>query len=34
MTWLIGCGFAGVLVAITVMYARMRAQATPSAMHG
>jgi len=34
MTWLIGFGFAAVLAAIAVMYARMRARATPSAMRG
>jgi heme/copper-type cytochrome/quinol oxidase subunit 4 len=34
MTWLIGFGFAAVLAAIAVMYARMRTQAAPSAMHG
>jgi hypothetical protein len=26
MTWLIGCGFAGVLAAIVILYARMRAR--------
>jgi hypothetical protein len=34
MTWLIGFGFAAVLAAIAVMYARMRARAAPSAIHG
>jgi hypothetical protein len=34
MTWLIGFGFAAVLAAIAVMYARMRARAAPSAMPG
>jgi len=34
MTWLIGFGFATVLAAIAVMYARMRARAAPSAMRG
>jgi hypothetical protein len=34
MTWLIGFGFAAVLAAIAVMYARMRARAAPSAMRG
>jgi hypothetical protein len=34
MTWLIGAGFAAVLAAIAVMYARMRARAAPSAMYG
>jgi hypothetical protein len=34
MTWLIGFGFAAVLAAIVVMYARMRARAGPSAIRG
>jgi hypothetical protein len=34
MTWLIGAGFAAVLAAIAVMYARMQAQAAPSGMQG
>ena len=34
MTWLTGAGFAAVLAAIAVMYARMRARAAPSAMRG
>jgi hypothetical protein len=34
MTWLIGFGFAAVLAAIAVMYARMGARAAASAMRG
>jgi hypothetical protein len=34
MTWLIGAGFTAVLAAIAVLYARMQAQAAPSAMQG
>ena len=34
MTWLTGAGFAAVLAAIAVMYARMRARAAPSAIRG
>jgi hypothetical protein len=29
MSWLIGCGFAGVLAAIVILYLRMRARQTP-----
>jgi len=34
MTWLIGFGFAAVLAAIAVVYARMQAQAAPAATQG